>query len=905
MKFYLLMIGTNMKKIIKNEGKVAALIIIAGIIFSFGVFFVSHNAHAIMQAQMQDRMEDPYDGGGGGGGGGYTPPPPPPPQPTNPNLPSGCSTLSSHGIPMACDPANWPKLGETKKLAWCVNDSTHEYRTECSGTTLKLQEYHAETRETVPCGGGTGAASQSTTRLQELNEDGTTAVDSREGTGSCTKITPAEWKDVREQPNGCAYSQPNACGQTTLGKVGTTLNPPIVAVPNFGQPCKSQVNACGEATAGTIGCDGTCTAKTAPANPANYGATCTSPANKCGDTVQGTTLCDGTCSVKSAPSGCADDYAKACTSSANVCGMTSAGQIGRDGKCNASRPSDSLCQKCTPTNACGQSNSGYIVNGTCSVSAPANPANYGSACSSAANNCGMTASGMIGCDGKCTAQAPANSLCPQPCTSAANACGQTTTGMTNNGVCQAGVPTNPTVYNVTGKCTPPTCTVNENLNLTTFKCDPIVCKANQVLKSGKCEDVVCKSNEMLVGNVCQPKPAPSNGACSTTVVNTCASGAFMDRDDTAAQNLWTCKGTSVTYTDNGVSKTDRGVDADCAINKIIAKTPTVSVNPPATSFDGSGITTFNWNVQDATECKLYKDGNYLKDVSLSGSYTSGAIASSAGFEVNCTNRIGEAPYPTGRGNHNVSIRAIPPKPPLLTVVEQPRGGMSVAFGDMVVQPLTIRNDGELRLDGKVYLQNDANKTFNFAEQGNDLNFSLSAGQTRTYSFKYVPRKLDLHDNRVGMNKKANLAAIGSLKVEDKVDIVIESNAGNDSRKVLNVNQTGVDAVSGPTSLNVGDVPAGVNRVFKYNVKNNTTDTDVDACLKKKGADKIFGLKSDTLRINRGQTGTFDISFTPAEFVKEYTDSYDVGILEAGACKSIYTLNLSGRGVKPIGEFKER
>lgn len=80
--------------------------------------------------------------------------------------------------------------------------------------------------------------------------------------------------------------------------------------------------------------------------------------------------------------------------------------------------SDSRCSApaavaCTVSNACGQSNTGTVQgDGSCSASAPANPAGYGTACTSAANSCGMTNTGTIQCSGACSASAPANSLCP-------------------------------------------------------------------------------------------------------------------------------------------------------------------------------------------------------------------------------------------------------------------------------------------------------------------------------------------------------------------------------------------------------------------------------------------------------------------------------------------------------------
>ena len=74
-------------------------------------------------------------------------------------------------------------------------------------------------------------------------------------------------------------------------------------------------------------------------------------------------------------------------------------------------------------NACGYTNSGVLIGGSCSAIAPSdllclpappNPAGYGNACTSVANICGQTNSGTIQCDGSCSAIAPSDSLCNQP-----------------------------------------------------------------------------------------------------------------------------------------------------------------------------------------------------------------------------------------------------------------------------------------------------------------------------------------------------------------------------------------------------------------------------------------------------------------------------------------------------------
>ena len=74
-------------------------------------------------------------------------------------------------------------------------------------------------------------------------------------------------------------------------------------------------------------------------------------------------------------------------------------------------------------NACGYTNSGVLIGGSCSAIAPSdllclpappNPAGYGNACTSVANICGQTNSGTIQCDGSCSAITPSDLLCNQP-----------------------------------------------------------------------------------------------------------------------------------------------------------------------------------------------------------------------------------------------------------------------------------------------------------------------------------------------------------------------------------------------------------------------------------------------------------------------------------------------------------
>ncbi len=100
----------------------------------------------------------------------------------------------------------------------------------------------------------------------------------------------------------------------------------------------------------------------------------------------------------------------------------------------------SICS--SSANACGIISTGIVqCDGSCSAVVPSNPGSLGSVCSSAANACGMTSTGTIQCDGSCSAVVPSNpGSLGSVCSSAANACGMVTTGTIQcDGSCTATV----------------------------------------------------------------------------------------------------------------------------------------------------------------------------------------------------------------------------------------------------------------------------------------------------------------------------------------------------------------------------------------------------------------------------------------------------------------------------------
>ena len=73
----------------------------------------------------------------------------------------------------------------------------------------------------------------------------------------------------------------------------------------------------------------------------------------------------------------------------------------------------SSCQ--STANTCGQTTTGIIeCNGTCSASAPDNPDYYGTVCVSEQNSCFIVGRGIIDCDNECTATIPGELSCSLP-----------------------------------------------------------------------------------------------------------------------------------------------------------------------------------------------------------------------------------------------------------------------------------------------------------------------------------------------------------------------------------------------------------------------------------------------------------------------------------------------------------
>ena len=160
-------------------------------------------------------------------------------------------------------------------------------------------------------------------------------------------------------------------------------------------------------------------------------------------------------------------------------------------------------QSCTSAaNSCGATNSGNIVNGSCSASTPANPAGYGNSCTSGANSCGQTNSGTYQCNGSCSASTPSNSSCTPSCTLSSNpssivlgqtatltwSCSNVTSCNALGGFSTGGAPNNSTGVTVTPSltsnyqisCSGPGGSTNSNISTVTVLQPTVSISANPV-----------------------------------------------------------------------------------------------------------------------------------------------------------------------------------------------------------------------------------------------------------------------------------------------------------------------------------------------------------------------------------------------------------------------------------------
>ncbi len=280
----------------------------------------------------------------------------------------------------------------------------------------------------------------------------------------------------------------------------------------------------------------------------------------CGGTVQG---CTDTTATNYNPSATANDgsctYAPACNSNAgnicfstpNVCGQSNPGVIDCGGVCNAITPPNSNCitvvEGCTDASATNYNPNANVDNGSC-VYPVGCDTNAGNSCVSGANVCGQTGSGVIQCNGTCSAVTPPNSNCPmtvygctdpaannhnpnanfddgsctynpvcvsnvnQACTSSTNACGDSGVGTIQcDGSCSATVPSVPSNLGASCNSGGNNC---GDVNVGSIQCDGS-CSASQPADRASCS--TCPS----AGQPCQS----ASNACGDTASGTVDGGS--------------------------------------------------------------------------------------------------------------------------------------------------------------------------------------------------------------------------------------------------------------------------------------------------------------------------------------------------------------------------------------------
>lgn len=173
----------------------------------------------------------------------------------------------------------------------------------------------------------------------------------------------------------------------------------------YGQPCGA-CNVCGSCNGGgTYQCGGACSVS-APALTPGYGNTCTST-NACGQSYSAITTCTGAKAApwtlnppgwQTSPYTCPPQ-----TITYNTAWGTTACYVEQ---CTTSNPGAGTIQ----------------CDGTCSGAAPPVPANYGTACLSTPNSCGMQGTGIIGCSGSCEAVVPPDAFCSKTLQICENSC---------------------------------------------------------------------------------------------------------------------------------------------------------------------------------------------------------------------------------------------------------------------------------------------------------------------------------------------------------------------------------------------------------------------------------------------------------------------------------------------------
>ncbi|MFA5998187.1 MAG: hypothetical protein WC814_02265 [Candidatus Paceibacterota bacterium] len=228
----------------------------------------------------------------------------------------------------------------------------------------------------------------------------------------------------------------------------------------------------------------------------------------------------------------------------------------------------------------------------------ADPAGYGSACSSSANACGQTqANGTIQCNSSCSSTPPANPAgYGSSCTSAPNACGQTNSGTIQcNGSCSAGTPSNAT-------CAP----------TVIFSASPTTINQGQ--------------SSTLSWSSTNATSCTSYGGFST---GSATSGTVSVSPSATSNYQIYCVGA--------------GGTVNSTIVTVTVRIPTVSISASPARVTSGGSTTISSTVTNAGSCTITKNGTSWQTFTanpsgtVTKSYSDTNITSQTAYKITCTN----------------------------------------------------------------------------------------------------------------------------------------------------------------------------------------------------------------------------------------------------------------------------
>lgn len=351
-------------------------------------------------------------------------------------------------------------------------------------------------------------------------------------------------------------------------------------------------------------------------------------------------------------------YVQSC-SAPNACGVSASGAMSfYTNSCVVTNPSlpAGYGTSCTSAaNACGYTNSGTIgCSGTCSAAAPALPSNYGKTCTSAANSCGMTNTGTYGCSGVCSASVPSNSLCAPVAsctvTPSSGYAGKTTFAYTASAT--GGNGTYAYSWSGTDGLSGATKTVTKAYTASGSKTATVVVTSN-----GKSDSASCTPSSVTV-NSCNPALSASPSAIDLgqtanlnwSIPAACASScAFSDGHAVTGQSgSYTVtpptpdSGTTDTYALTCPSGSSNTVQADVTV-----RVPTVSISVSPDRVRSGDSSTVTWSSTNVDSCDITRNSSPWKtgltaNVSRQVNGTSpDTITAQTTYKITCVNDSGQ------------------------------------------------------------------------------------------------------------------------------------------------------------------------------------------------------------------------------------------------------------------------